>query len=49
VTEINIFLLFGGELNNGHNDPLPSEEKERSGTSDKVCFPKTFTLGSNTT
>jgi hypothetical protein len=29
VTERNVFLLFGGELNHGHDAPLLVEENER--------------------
>jgi hypothetical protein len=39
VTERNVFLLFGSELNNGHCDALfPAEEKGRFDFSDKICF-----------
>jgi hypothetical protein len=52
VTERNVFL-FGGELNNRHDVPLPVEEKERSSISNSLLlftayFLKTFPLGRNT-
>jgi hypothetical protein len=46
MTKRNVFLLWIGELDSGHcNSLLPVEEKQRSGTSDKVFFldiPKNF-------
>jgi hypothetical protein len=41
MTERNSSLPFSGELDNGHcNAPLPVEETERLGSSNKVCFLK---------